>query len=218
MRLSVFLCFVFLIGHAQKENKTGKTLQTNADRIHLQFSEVDRILIESSDKDFIEVVAVNQFGGFSGITLEETNNVVLIKSVPTPKQEEKEFKSCGIQPDFCNYEIKIPDGKTVFLQAQEGNIGIQNFKGVMHVTLEKGMVGLKNCLGELEIQIQVGNIYSDLNNVKFEIETRLGNIFVNELVVPKENEMSRYSGVFGKPVSSLLVKATHANIYMKEVK
>lgn len=193
-------------------------MQTKADRIGLQFSEVESVLIESSDKDFIEVVSVNKFGGFSGFTLEETNNVVQIKSVPTPKQEEKEFKSCGIQPDFCDYKIIIPGGKTVFLQVQEGNIDVHNFNGILQITLEKGFIDLKNCSGEMEIQIQVGNIYSDLTNAKFEIETKLGEIFVNGLVVTKENEMSSYSGIFGKALSSLLIKATHANIYVKEVK
>ncbi|MDZ7613073.1 MAG: hypothetical protein U5K51_04695 [Flavobacteriaceae bacterium] len=56
----------------QKENKTGKTLQQKAVRNCLPFSEADRDLIESSDKEIIEVVSVNKFGGFSGFSSEET--------------------------------------------------------------------------------------------------------------------------------------------------
>lgn len=218
IRLCVLFYFVFLIGHAQQENINRRTLQTGADRIDLQFSEIGKISIESSDKDFIEVVAVNQFGGLAGFNLDETSDVVRITGVPTPKPEMQEFKSCGIQPDFCDYEVKIPEGKKVFMQVQEGNIDVHNFDGILQLTLEKGFVGLKNSSGRLQIEVQAGNVYSHLNNVKFELESRLGNIFVNGHVVSKENEMSSYSGLSGMPVSQLRIKANHANIYVKEVK
>jgi hypothetical protein len=54
-----------LIGHAQQENKTIRTLQTRADRIDLLFSEIGKISIESSDKVYIELVSVYQFGGLA---------------------------------------------------------------------------------------------------------------------------------------------------------
>jgi hypothetical protein len=185
---------VLLKGHAQSESRTEKTLQTKSDRIELVFSEIDKIEIESSEKDLIEVVAVNHFGRFSGFTLEETGGIVHVISEMPIKSEEREFKSCGIQPDFSTYSVKIPNGKSVFLQVQEGNVEVHNFRGNLQLNLGKGFADFKNYSGKIQVQMNVGNINSDMNNSIFEVDTQLGNIFVDDLVVPKKNEAISWSG------------------------
>lgn len=61
---------LFFNWRTQQENANKRTVQTRADRIDLLFFEIDKIAIESSDKDSIELIAVNQFGGITGFNPE----------------------------------------------------------------------------------------------------------------------------------------------------
>lgn len=88
-RLSV--SFGFFDWHVQQENVDRRTLQTRADGVDLLFFEIDKIAIESTDKDSIELVAVNQFGGITGFNPEERRDVVRISRRQMAKRVVQEF-------------------------------------------------------------------------------------------------------------------------------
>jgi hypothetical protein len=216
---TIFIISFFLLtvnSFAQK--LFTKSLNSNAEKIIIEFNIIDKIeLITSNEKNLFFIAAESENESPPRITLKEENGIIFIKS-NEDFYEDRNIdidKLCSVQPDYSSYLIKIPQGKKIEISYTQGNFYSNNFAGNLNLKIEEGTVKIKKFEGSVFVYINIGNVYiNGIKNTELTVKSNLGTIFSNLKKNGLTQKRNQLNGVFEENRNQLKIDALLANIHL----
>ena len=208
---------MLLSAHLQCQELVDKRLNSELQKVVVEFGQIDHIELYSTESHSDIVVKAEGNGQIPNFQISETNNVVLIKDFKFSEEPSdlNVDKVCGVAPNYTTYKIYVPSDKDLFLSVEEGNFYAKDFMGDLHVKIQNGVANLSKIQQNVSIYVNSGKVYvGDIQNVKLDIKTNLG-VLSSELgedLQPKDQK--KLVGSLGTTENSLYIRTILANIFL----
>ncbi|WP_144896088.1 hypothetical protein [Lutibacter sp. Hel_I_33_5] len=203
----LFLC-CFSIVNAQQ--KTHKTISSDAPFIEIHTKGVDLLKIETSKTNNIELILTDDdnIGVIENISCNDYNCVLKIetqlKIVNATTDKMNQFSLPP--PSNVSITIKIPKDKKVTVFGGLLDVEENNYNGILRLLIDKGIVRIKKNHGITEIDLLSGAVFANTKNTDLHIKSRKGTIIKNGEKVKSPLKEKVKKG------AKLIVKSVYVNV------
>jgi len=217
-KIFFIISFFLLTVNSFAQKLFTKSLNSNAEKVIIEFNIIDKIeFISSNEKNLFFIAAESENESSPRITLIEENGIIFIKS-NEDFYEDRNIdidKICSVQPDYSSYLIKVPKGKKIEISYTQGNFYSNNFKGNLNLKIEEGIIKIKKFEGSVYVNINIGNVYiNGIKNTELAVKSNLGTIFSDLKKKGLTRNGNKLYGVFEENRNQLKVDALLANIHL----
>jgi len=176
------------LGFTQK--KVSKKFETKTKEIHIYTAGLDDILLENSNKSFIEVYLEAESYDNQIIKIEETKTETNVKFhfEGTETREVIFRKYITKRLQRASVIVKIPKGKKVIIFGENIDVESKNLKNELDIYIENGIVKLNKILFNTILKLYSGNVYASANNVNLDIKSNHGKIKVDNKIYSEKYE------------------------------